>query len=71
MATLNGAVFLGRERDLGSIEVGKLADAVLLTADPTQDVENAKAIAAVIKDGRIVDESALQLAGGPVPRRLQ
>ena len=71
MATLNGAVFLGRELDLGSIEVGKLADAVLLTADPTQNVENAKAIAAVIKDGRVVDESTLQLAGGPVPRRLR
>lgn len=71
MATLNGAAFLGREKDMGSIEVGKLADAVLLTADPTRDVENAKAIAAVIKDGRIVDESALQLAGGKVPRRLQ
>jgi imidazolonepropionase-like amidohydrolase len=71
IATLNGAAFLGREKDMGSIEVGKLADAVLLTADPTRDVENAKAIAAVIKDGRIVDESALQLAGGKVPRRLQ
>lgn len=71
MATLNGAIFLGREKDLGSIETGKLADAVLLSKDPTQDVENMKAIAAVIKDGRIVDESALQLAGGKAPRRLQ
>jgi imidazolonepropionase-like amidohydrolase len=69
MATLNAALFLGREKDLGSIEPGKLADAVLLTADPTADIGNAKSIALVIKDGRIVDESSLQLAGGRVERR--
>jgi imidazolonepropionase-like amidohydrolase len=71
IATLNGATFLGREADMGSIEVGKLADAVLLSADPSVNVENAKAIVAVIKDGKIIDESALQLAGGAVKRRYE
>ncbi len=70
IATLNGALFLGRERDMGSIEVGKLADAVLLDADPSVNIDNAKAIVAVIKNGALVDESLLQLAGGPVARRL-
>jgi imidazolonepropionase-like amidohydrolase len=69
IATLNAAMFLGREKDLGSIERGKLADAVLLDADPTQDIENAKRIALVVKDGAIVDESKLHLAGGKVARR--
>jgi imidazolonepropionase-like amidohydrolase len=69
MATLNGAVFLGREKDMGSIEVGKLADAVLLNADPGQNIENARDIALVVKGGAIIDESQLQLAGGPVPSR--
>lgn len=69
IATLNAAMFLGREKDLGSIEPGKLADAVLLHADPTGDINNAKSIALVIKHGRVVDESALQLAGGRVERR--
>lgn len=69
IATLNGAVFLGREKEMGSIEAGKLADAVLLTADPTANIENAKAIALVIKNGEIVDESRLELAGGKVARR--
>lgn len=69
MATLNGAVFLGREDELGSIEVGKRADAVLLNADPTQNIEHARDIALVIKGGAIIDESALRLAGGPVPSR--
>jgi imidazolonepropionase-like amidohydrolase len=69
MATLNGAVFLGREKDMGSIEVGKLADAVRLNADPGQNIENARDIALVVKGGAIIDESQLQLAGGPVPSR--
>jgi len=69
IATLNAAMFLGREKELGSIEVGKLADAVLLEADPTIDIENAKRIALVIKDGAVVDESKLRLAGGKVARR--
>jgi imidazolonepropionase-like amidohydrolase len=69
IATLNAAIFLGRERDMGSIAAGKLADLVLLRADPSADVGNAKAIALVMKAGSIIDESRLPLAGGPQPRR--
>lgn len=70
MATLNGAIFLGRESDLGSIESGKLADAVLLDANPLEDIRNARRIALVMKSGRVIDESALPLAGSrAAPRR--
>lgn len=69
IATLNGAVFLGKDRDMGTVAVGKLADLLMLTADPTQDVENIKKIALVMKNGEIIDESRLPLAGGPQPRR--
>ena len=61
IATLNGAVFLGMERELGSIEVGKLADMVLLDANPAEDINNAKLIVEVIKGGRVIDRSALDL----------
>jgi imidazolonepropionase-like amidohydrolase len=61
MATRNGAVFLGRERDLGTIEEGKLADLVLLDADPTKDIDNVKKIHAVIKAGAVIDRSALEI----------
>lgn len=61
MATLNGAVFLGKEDELGTIEVGKLADFVLLDADPSQDIDNAKKIHLVIQGGKVVDRSALEL----------
>lgn len=61
IATLNGAIFLGREKEMGSIEEGKLADMVILAGDPLADIDNAKQISAVIKAGRIIDRSALQL----------
>jgi imidazolonepropionase-like amidohydrolase len=66
IGTLNGAIFLGRERDLGSIEPGKLADLVLLNADPLADFSNAQNVSTVIKGGRIIDRAALDL---PVNRR--
>lgn len=59
IATLNGAIFLGKQREMGSIEPGKLADAVLLDADPTLDVNNMKRIDAVIKAGELIDRSRL------------
>ena len=69
IATHNGAVFLGKADDMGSIEEGKLADLVLLNADPLKDIDNTKNIVLVMKGGKIIDESALPLAGGPVKRR--
>ena len=70
IATYNSAVFLGKADRLGSIETGKLADLVLLSKDPTADINNAKAIVFVMKGGRIIDESELPLAGGKQPRRF-
>ncbi len=70
IATHNGAVFLGKADDMGSVEEGKLADLVLLNADPLKDIDNTKNIALVMKGGKIVDESTLPLAGGPAKRRF-
>ncbi|WP_136163429.1 amidohydrolase family protein [Sphingomonas flavalba] len=69
IATLNGARHLGKEDELGSIEPGKLADMVLLDADPTADIDNAKKIVWVMKNGALIDEDKLPLAGGPRPLR--
>ncbi len=69
IATLNGARFLGREDTLGSIEPGKIADAVLLNSDPTRDIGNARDIRLVMKAGSLIDENRLPLAGGPQPLR--
>ena len=61
IATLNAASYLGRERDLGSIERGKLADMLLLRADPTVDVAHFQQLDAVFKGGRQIDLGGLDL----------
>ena len=49
-------------KDFGTIEAGKLADLVLLTADPLADISNLRKIAAVMKEGRTVDRARLPLS---------
>jgi imidazolonepropionase-like amidohydrolase len=66
IATRNAARALGKLDELGTIEAGKLADVVLLKADPTRDINNAKLVDMVIKNGAIVDRAKLDL---PVNRR--
>lgn len=61
IATLNAAVFLGKDDELGSIEAGKIADLVLLHADPLQNISHTEDIALVIKGGIVVDRSTLDL----------
>jgi imidazolonepropionase-like amidohydrolase len=66
IATRNAARALGKLDTLGTIEVGKLADVVLLRADPTRDIQNAKQIDTVIKNGQPIDRGKLDL---PVNRQ--
>ena len=70
IATHNSAVFLGKADQMGSVEGGKLADLVLLNADPTADINNTKNIAFVMKGGEIIDEGKLPLPGGKQARRF-
>jgi imidazolonepropionase-like amidohydrolase len=58
-ATINPAKFLGREKDLGTIDNGKLADLILLDANPLADISNTKKINAVVLNGRLLDRAAL------------
>lgn len=51
--TLNPARFLGRTDELGSVEESKLADLVLLEANPLEDISNTQRIRAVVADGRL------------------
>jgi imidazolonepropionase-like amidohydrolase/Tol biopolymer transport system component len=46
-------------RDLGSLEPGKLADLIVLNADPTQDIRNSDHIAMVMQNGRLYDAATL------------
>jgi imidazolonepropionase-like amidohydrolase len=58
-ATSNPAQFLGSESSSGSIEPGKVADLVLLRANPLDDIHNTQKIDAVIANGRLFDRAAL------------
>lgn len=51
-ATLNGAIAAGQEKERGSIEAGKLADFVVLKADPLADIANIRSVETVVKRGR-------------------
>jgi imidazolonepropionase-like amidohydrolase len=64
-ATLAPARFMGMADSLGSVQAGKVADLVLLDADPLADIGNTRRIRAVIANGRLLDRAALDalLAG--------
>ncbi|HEX7024908.1 MAG TPA: amidohydrolase family protein, partial [Gemmatimonadales bacterium] len=59
-ATAGSARVLGAERDLGTVEVGKVADLVVLESDPTADIRNTRRIRAVVQGGRVVDRKGLR-----------
>jgi imidazolonepropionase-like amidohydrolase len=58
-ATINSATVTNRSKDLGSIEAGKLADVVLLNADPLADIHNTSKIEAVIAGGKLLRRANL------------
>jgi imidazolonepropionase-like amidohydrolase len=58
-ATSGAATFLGRERDLGTVEVGKIADLVLLEGSPLENIANTQRINAVVRAGNYLDRAAL------------
>jgi hypothetical protein len=58
-ATINPALFLGKEGELGTVDKGKMADLVLLDANPLEDISNTKKIHAVILNGKLLRRSDL------------
>jgi imidazolonepropionase-like amidohydrolase len=58
-ATRNGAIAARGLKEFGTIEAGKLADLLVLTADPLADIHNLRKVAGVYKEGKAVDRERL------------
>ncbi|MEJ7680519.1 MAG: amidohydrolase family protein [Segetibacter sp.] len=58
-ATINPAIFLNRTEELGTIEKGKLADMVILDANPLENISNTQKINAVMINGHLLQRADL------------
>jgi imidazolonepropionase-like amidohydrolase len=70
IATMNGARFMGEDKNIGSIEPGKAADLVLIKGDPSTNIHDIEQVELVVKDGVGYDPARLvQAANGTVGLR--
>jgi imidazolonepropionase-like amidohydrolase len=67
-ATLWGAESIGQQKDLGSVEPGKLADIAVIEGNPLTDIAATKNIRMVIKDGKVLDTAYDPKFVNPIPR---
>lgn len=59
-ATRNSAMAMGKAAEIGTVEAGKIADLLLLAADPTADVSGFRQLEAVVRGGRFHAQKSLQ-----------
>ena len=59
VATLNGAIYLGRDQQIGSIAAGKNADLVVIKGDPSKQISDVENVEIVFKDGLGYDSAKL------------
>jgi imidazolonepropionase-like amidohydrolase len=62
------AEFMRKDKDLGTVEPGKLADVILIEGDPLADIRNTHRVNAVILDGKIIDTRLDPNFSNPLPR---
>jgi imidazolonepropionase-like amidohydrolase len=58
-ATRNGAIALGKQNELGTLEKGKLADLLILNANPLETADNYSNISYVMRNGNLIDRKSL------------
>ncbi|MDJ0838465.1 MAG: amidohydrolase family protein [Acidobacteriota bacterium] len=62
-ATMNGAEYLGLDKDLGSLEKGKLADLVVLNENPLENIRNSDKVSHVMLNGRVYEAATMNQVG--------
>jgi imidazolonepropionase-like amidohydrolase len=67
--TLDGARYLGFDRDLGSLEPGKLADLMIVEGDPTKDLRQSRNVKYTVLGGRVYDAATLRSVVPQGPER--
>ena len=70
-ATLNGAKSLGMDKDIGSLEPGKLADLVVIDGDPLEDIRQSEKVAWTMVNGRLYDAATLNETGAREKKRAK
>ena len=68
-ATLNGAQYVGLDGDIGSIEVGKLADLAVLDKNPLENLRDSDSVRWVMVNGRLYDAATMDQIGNHPDRR--
>lgn len=58
-ATINGAIYLGMDEDLGSIEAGKLADIAVMDRNPLERIENSDSVSLTVMNGVVYDANTM------------
>ncbi|WPP49092.1 amidohydrolase family protein [Catalinimonas niigatensis] len=62
-ATMNGAYYLGMDKHIGSLEAGKLADLVILDANPLEDIRNTEKLSHTMVNGRLYESATMNEVG--------
>ncbi|MCO4294721.1 amidohydrolase family protein [Solitalea sp. MAHUQ-68] len=62
-ATMNGAEYLGMDKEIGSLEVGKLADLIVMDKNPLENIRNTESIKYVMLNGRLYDAETMNEVG--------
>jgi imidazolonepropionase-like amidohydrolase len=68
-ATLNGAIYLGLDREIGSLKAGKLADLLVLDKNPLENIRHTETIRQVMVNGRLFDASTMHEIGNSPRKR--